>query len=61
MTMAKPRILIVDDAGPVVVLCVNVLQALGVMQVFPTEPKHCPWLDEFDLQFPVLQTATSST
>jgi two-component system, response regulator, stage 0 sporulation protein F len=29
--MSKPRtrILIVDDAGPVVVLCVNVLQALG--------------------------------
>ena len=27
--MAKRRILIVDDAGPVVVLCVNVLQALG--------------------------------
>jgi len=26
---AKTRILIVDDAGPVVVLCVNVLQALG--------------------------------
>jgi CheY-like chemotaxis protein len=25
----KLRILIVDDAGPVVVLCVNVLQALG--------------------------------
>ena len=29
MIGAKPRILIVDDAGPVVVLCVNVLQALG--------------------------------
>ena len=29
MTAAKRRILIVDDAGPVVVLCVNVLQALG--------------------------------
>ena len=29
MTSAKTRILIVDDAGPVVVLCVNVLQALG--------------------------------
>jgi two-component system NtrC family response regulator/two-component system nitrogen regulation response regulator GlnG len=27
--MARRRILIVDDAGPVVVLCVNVLQALG--------------------------------
>jgi two-component system, response regulator, stage 0 sporulation protein F len=26
---AKTKILIVDDAGPVVVLCVNVLQALG--------------------------------
>ncbi|PYM29890.1 MAG: hypothetical protein DMD80_06835 [Candidatus Rokuibacteriota bacterium] len=29
MNQAKTRILIVDDAGPVVVLCVNVLQALG--------------------------------
>ena len=29
MTSLKTRILIVDDAGPVVVLCVNVLQALG--------------------------------
>ena len=29
MTQNKTRILIVDDAGPVVVLCVNVLQALG--------------------------------
>jgi len=29
LTSAKTRILIVDDAGPVVVLCVNVLQALG--------------------------------
>jgi CheY-like chemotaxis protein len=29
LTSAKIRILIVDDAGPVVVLCVNVLQALG--------------------------------
>jgi CheY-like chemotaxis protein len=29
LTQAKSRILIVDDAGPVVVLCVNVLQALG--------------------------------
>lgn len=29
MDQAKPRILIVDDAGPVVILCVNVLQALG--------------------------------
>jgi len=29
VSVAKRRILIVDDAGPVVVLCVNVLQALG--------------------------------
>ena len=29
MTPTKKKILIVDDAGPVVVLCVNVLQALG--------------------------------
>lgn len=29
MTPAKKKILIVDDAGPVVVLCVNVLQSLG--------------------------------
>jgi two-component system response regulator (stage 0 sporulation protein F) len=29
MTQPRIRILIVDDAGPVVVLCVNVLQALG--------------------------------
>ena len=29
MTPARKKILIVDDAGPVVVLCVNVLQALG--------------------------------
>jgi two-component system repressor protein LuxO len=29
VTQAKRKILIVDDAGPVVVLCVNVLQALG--------------------------------
>ncbi|HZF06911.1 MAG TPA: response regulator [Patescibacteria group bacterium] len=29
MNQARTRILIVDDAGPVVVLCVNVLQALG--------------------------------
>jgi two-component system response regulator (stage 0 sporulation protein F) len=29
LTLAKTKILIVDDAGPVVVLCVNVLQALG--------------------------------
>jgi DNA-binding NtrC family response regulator len=29
LTAPKRRILIVDDAGPVVVLCVNVLQALG--------------------------------
>jgi len=25
----KPKILVVDDAGPVLVLCVNVLQAIG--------------------------------
>lgn len=29
MTRTKRKILIIDDAGPVVVLCVNVLQALG--------------------------------
>jgi DNA-binding NtrC family response regulator len=29
MSAAKRKVLIVDDAGPVVVLCVNVLQALG--------------------------------
>lgn len=29
MTSPRRKILIVDDAGPVVVLCVNVLQALG--------------------------------
>jgi two-component system, response regulator, stage 0 sporulation protein F len=29
LTPSKKKILIVDDAGPVVVLCVNVLQALG--------------------------------
>jgi two-component system response regulator (stage 0 sporulation protein F) len=29
VSAAKKKILIVDDAGPVVVLCVNVLQALG--------------------------------
>jgi two-component system, response regulator, stage 0 sporulation protein F len=29
LTPARKKILIVDDAGPVVVLCVNVLQALG--------------------------------
>jgi two-component system response regulator (stage 0 sporulation protein F) len=29
VTTARRRILVVDDAGPVVVLCVNVLQALG--------------------------------
>ena len=29
MSQRRTRILIVDDAGPVVVLCVNVLQALG--------------------------------
>ena len=29
MTAPRRKVLIVDDAGPVVVLCVNVLQALG--------------------------------
>jgi len=29
LSSSKTKILIVDDAGPVVVLCVNVLQALG--------------------------------
>ena len=29
MSAARKKILVVDDAGPVVVLCVNVLQALG--------------------------------
>jgi two-component system, response regulator, stage 0 sporulation protein F len=29
LSTSKKKILIVDDAGPVVVLCVNVLQALG--------------------------------
>lgn len=29
MTPRRRRVLIVDDAGPVVVLCINVLQALG--------------------------------
>ena len=29
MSQPRTRILIVDDAGPVVVLCVNVLQELG--------------------------------
>lgn len=29
MSTRRRKILIVDDAGPVVVLCVNVLQALG--------------------------------
>jgi len=29
LTPTKTKILVVDDAGPVVVLCVNVLQALG--------------------------------
>jgi len=29
VTTAKKKILVVDDASPVVVLCVNVLQALG--------------------------------
>ena len=34
MSPTKKRILIVDDAGPVVVLCVNVLQALGYSVAF---------------------------
>ena len=29
MSTARKKILVVDDAGPVVILCVNVLQALG--------------------------------
>ena len=29
MSAPRKKILVVDDAGPVVVLCVNVLQALG--------------------------------
>jgi len=29
LSALKKKILVVDDAGPVVVLCVNVLQALG--------------------------------
>ena len=29
MSPSRRKVLIVDDAGPVVVLCVNVLQALG--------------------------------
>lgn len=29
MSAGKPKILVVDDAGPVIVLCVNVLQARG--------------------------------
>lgn len=29
MSQSKARVLVVDDAGPVVVLCVNVLQSLG--------------------------------
>jgi DNA-binding NtrC family response regulator len=29
LTAPKRKVLIVDDAGPVVVLCVNVMQALG--------------------------------
>ena len=29
MRQGKPRILVVDDAGPVVILCVNILQTLG--------------------------------
>jgi len=26
---SRPKVLIVDDAGPVIILCVNVLQSLG--------------------------------
>ncbi len=29
MKQGKTRILVVDDAGPVVILCVNILQSLG--------------------------------
>ena len=29
MNQLKTRVLVVDDAGPVVVLCVNILQSLG--------------------------------
>ncbi len=29
MSIPRKKVLIVDDAGPVVILCVNVLQALG--------------------------------
>ncbi len=29
MSAGKARVLVVDDAGPVVVLCVNILQSLG--------------------------------
>lgn len=29
MSQTRKKILVVDDAGPVVILCVNVLQALG--------------------------------
>jgi two-component system response regulator (stage 0 sporulation protein F) len=29
LTQEKTKVLIVDDAGPVVILCVNVLQSLG--------------------------------
>jgi CheY-like chemotaxis protein len=29
VTQGKARVLVVDDAGPVVILCVNILQSLG--------------------------------
>jgi CheY-like chemotaxis protein len=29
VNLSKRRILVVDDAGPIVVLCVNILQSLG--------------------------------
>ena len=29
MKPEKPKVLVVDDAGPVVILCVNILQSLG--------------------------------
>ena len=29
MKQGKTRVLVVDDAGPVVILCVNILQSLG--------------------------------
>jgi DNA-binding NtrC family response regulator len=56
LTPAKTKILIVDDAGPVVVLCVNVLQALGyavkganrgeaAVELMRKEPFHLMVLD----------------